>query len=219
MLPEQDGENSAVLIVSGIRFRIWNHEGGGMDHRMWLLPVRWAPQGAFISSGEELAVVVTVSKESRLSRERLVSYLFYDLILMQNSLIVEIIYVIKRKRLTVTKMCAHSVEETAQHALPEQTQLCSHGAFMASVTCSPQHSPIASLASSRWTTASDKGMAGKADSVKILQRLWKLPFMGKTWRPGGTFVRCDGHEGREKWARPSYKARATGSSASNLHTF
>lgn len=143
MLPEQDGENRAVLIVSGIRFRIWNHEGEGMDHRMWLLPVRWAPQGAFISNGEELAVVVTVSKGSRLSRERLVSYLFHDLILMQNSLIVEIIYVIKRKRLTVAKMCAHSVEETAQHALPKQTQLCSCGAFMASVTCSPQHSPIA----------------------------------------------------------------------------
>lgn len=97
----------------------------------------------------------------------------------------------------------------------DQTQFCSCGflwllwpAFLGTVQ-------LLSLVSSCWTTASEEGMAGKAGSVKTLQRLWNLPFMRKTWRPGGTFVRCDGHEGREKWGRPYYEARDTGNSASN----
>lgn len=112
-------------------------------------------------------------------------------------------------------MCAHSVEKTAQYPLPDQTQLCSHGALWPLWPAFLSTGQLLSLASSGWTTASEEGMARKAGSLKILQRLWKLPFMGQTWRPGGTFVRCDGHEGREKWARSYYEARDTGNSTSN----
>lgn len=96
-----------------------------------------------------------------------------------------------------------------------QTQLCSRGVFMASVTCFPQHSPIAQpcvilLDHSRWRGNGQEGRLCE-DPTEAL----KLPFMGKTWRPGGPFVRCDGHEGIEKWAWPYYKAIDTGNSASN----
>lgn len=98
----------------------------------------------------------------------------------------------------------------------DQTQFCSCGflwplwpAFLGTVQLLTQPCVIL-LDHSQWRGNGQEGRLCE-DPTEAL----KLPFMGKTWRPGGTFFRCDGHEGRKIWAWPYYKARDTGNSASN----
>lgn len=100
-------------------------------------------------------------------------------------------------------MCACSVEEMAQHALPKPDIALLTWGFSdlcgllpsAQSNCSTLHH----LVGPQPVTRGELGRQNLWRSPGILQRLWKFPFVERTWRPGGTFVRHYGHRRREKW--------------------